>query len=197
MPRCSSSSATARIRGDATATATSPGCCANSPATGSGSRRSRPRRTPSSIATPRPRWPSSHSERGMSFDGLPLVSCIMPTRDRRHFVGQAVKYFERQTYPHKELVVVDDGADSVADFVGQGPAIKYLRFERPQSIGAKRNLAIGAARGTIVMHWDDDDWHGENRIAHQIQPLCAGAAGVSGLKTGCMLNVSDVSFWTC
>ena len=133
----------------------------------------------------------------MSFDGLPLVSCIMPTRDRRHFVNQAVKYFERQTYPNKELVVVDDGADSVADLVGQGQAIRYLRLERPQSIGAKRNLAIGAARGTIVMHWDDDDWHGENRIAHQIQPLCAGSAGVSGLKTGCMLNVSDVSFWTC
>ena len=43
---------------------------------------------------------------------LPLVSCIMPTTgQRRHFLPQAIKYFQRQTYPNLELVIVCDGED--------------------------------------------------------------------------------------
>ena len=128
---------------------------------------------------------------------VPLVSCIMPTRDRRRFVPQAVTYFLRQTYPRKELIVVDDGADGVGDLLPQHPSFRYVRLDQPRSIGVKRNLAIGAAAGDIVMHWDDDDWHGEHRIAHQVGPLLAGTAAVTGVRTGYMLDVGDVSFWTC
>jgi len=39
----------------------------------------------------------------------PLVSCIMPTANREKFIPLAVKYFQRQDYPNKELVVLDDG----------------------------------------------------------------------------------------
>ena len=39
----------------------------------------------------------------------PLVSCIMPTYNRRHFAGKAIEYFLRQDYPNKQLVIVDDG----------------------------------------------------------------------------------------
>jgi len=38
----------------------------------------------------------------------PLISCIMPTRDRRAFALQAVRYFLRQDYPQVELIIVDD-----------------------------------------------------------------------------------------
>jgi glycosyl transferase family 2/tetratricopeptide repeat protein len=127
----------------------------------------------------------------------PLVSCIMPTRDRRQFVAQAVAYFHRQDYPHKELVVVDDGGDAVADLIPRPPLGSYLRLERPHSIGVKRNMAISAAHGQIVVHWDDDDWYGERRIGHQVAPLLDGRAAVSGLKTGYMLDLAKFSFWAC
>lgn len=43
----------------------------------------------------------------------PMVTCIMPTRDRRALAGQAVAYFMRQDYAERELIVVDDGDDAV------------------------------------------------------------------------------------
>jgi len=45
----------------------------------------------------------------------PKISCIMPTYNRREFIPQALKYFERQDYPNKELIIVDDGTDTIAD----------------------------------------------------------------------------------
>jgi hypothetical protein len=39
----------------------------------------------------------------MPYD-LPLISCIMPTFNRRRFVAQAIRYFLCQDYPEKELM---------------------------------------------------------------------------------------------
>lgn len=127
----------------------------------------------------------------------PLASCIMPTRDRRAFVAQAVEYFARQTYSSRELIVVDDGEDAVGDLVRDVASARYVRLDQPRSIGAKRNLAVHLARGAIIVHWDDDDWYGCDRLRHQVEPLLRGAAQVSGLKTGCMLDLLEGRYWTC
>ena len=39
----------------------------------------------------------------------------MPTANRRAFVPQALAYFMRQDYPHRELIIVDDGPNDVRD----------------------------------------------------------------------------------
>src|SRR5215213_744350 len=96
----------------------------------------------------------------------PLVSCIMPTHDRRPFVGRAIEQFLRQDYPRRELIVVDDGADAVRDLVpglgadpgSETPRIRYLRLESRRTLGGKRNLACREAQGAVIVHWDDDDW---------------------------------------
>src|SRR4051794_21540808 len=99
---------------------------------------------------------------------LALVSCIMPTVDRRRFVPQAIRCFLAQDYSHKELVILDDGTDSVADLVPQHPEIRYLRKTIRQRIGPKRNQACDAARGEIIVHWDDDDWSAPWRLSYQL-----------------------------
>ena len=54
-----------------------------------------------------------------------MVSCIMPTYDRRKFVPQAIKYFLRQDYQNTELIVLDaKPADKI------GAAITGTRFRR-------------------------------------------------------------------
>jgi glycosyltransferase involved in cell wall biosynthesis len=121
----------------------------------------------------------------------------MPTRDRRPFVAQAVGYFRRQTYPTKELIIVDDGHDAVSDALPREPWVHYIRLRQPQSIGSKRNVAVEQARGDVVVHWDDDDWYGPTRLAHQVEPLQGGAAQVTGLRTEYMLDVLDGTFWAC
>ena len=111
----------------------------------------------------------------------PLVSCIMPTRDRREFVSQALRQFLRQDYPNAELIVVDDGDDKVADLIPPDPRIRYLALAGRQTVGAKRNLACEAARGEIILHWDDDDWMADWRIRHQVEHLLAAKADLCGL----------------
>src|SRR5262245_31513629 len=103
---------------------------------------------------------------------LPLVSCIMPTRDRRGLVPQAVACFLAQDYPHRELVVVDDGAAPIADLLPCDPRVRYFAVSGPPaSTGAKRNLACGWAKGELVAHWDDDDWCAPWRLSYQIGAL--------------------------
>src|SRR5438552_2024035 len=88
---------------------------------------------------------------------LPLVSCIMPTCNRRAFVPHAIRYFLRQDYEHKELIIADDGSDSVEDIVPSHPQIRYLRLEKKMTLGEKRNFCVRQCKGNLIMHWDDDD----------------------------------------
>src|SRR5262249_51511468 len=119
----------------------------------------------------------------------------MPTRDRRRFVAQAIRYFCRQDYPHTELILVDDGTDPIGDLVPSDPSIAYVRLPEPRSIGWKRNLANQRARGSVIVHWDDDDWYGPSRVRYQVDRLLAGPPGVCGLKTGWMFDLVEHSFW--
>ncbi|HJZ54819.1 MAG TPA: glycosyltransferase family 2 protein [Gemmataceae bacterium] len=111
---------------------------------------------------------------------VPLVSCVMPTADRRAFVPQAIRYFRRQDYPNKELVVVDDGADPVEDLVPTDPQVRYVRLTGRRTLGAKRNACVEVCRGELVMHWDDDDWMAPHRITYQVAALVRSGAEVCG-----------------
>lgn len=91
--------------------------------------------------------------------GDELISCIMPTRNRPHFVAQALRYFVRQTYTRSELLVIDDGEQSVERICAEVPRVRYVRLDRPTLTGAKMNLAIEQARGTILQKIDDDDYY--------------------------------------
>lgn len=113
----------------------------------------------------------------------PPVSCIMPTANRRRFVPQAIRYFLAQDYPSKELLILDDGEDGVADLVPDYPSIRYLRLERRMSLGAKRNVACEAAAGEIIAHWDDDDWMAPRRLRYQVEALLGAAAEACGINT--------------
>jgi glycosyltransferase involved in cell wall biosynthesis len=110
-----------------------------------------------------------------------MVSCIMPTRDRRSFVKQAIHYFQRQDYESRELVIVDDGNDSVADLATDDPRIRYTRCSTRMTIGAKRNIACEEARGQVVVHWDDDDWMAPWRLTYQVGQLLANDVEICGL----------------
>ncbi len=114
--------------------------------------------------------------------GVMLVSAIMPTRGRSRgaWGEQAVESFLRQTYPHRELIILDDVDDptfptSIAKLEG----VHYLRRER-ETIYRKRNRLCGMASGTIVCHWDSDDWSSPDRIADQVARLRTSAKAVTG-----------------
>jgi glycosyltransferase involved in cell wall biosynthesis len=130
-----------------------------------------------------------------SLKRYPLITCIMPTRDRAAFAAQAIRYFQRQDYPNRELIVVDDGAERLPT-IGDD-RIRYLRPSRRLSIGAKRNLACRAARGELIAQWDDDDWYGPGRLSTQAAPLLRGRADLSALPARIFFDLDRWEFWTC
>lgn len=131
----------------------------------------------------------------MTTSAAPLVSCIMPTANRRAFAPYAIAYFLGQDYPHKELVIVDDGEDSIADLVPTEPRVGYLRLTGRLTVGAKRNLACGQARGAIIAHWDDDDWHAPHRLSYQVEALQRSGADLCGIQQMLFYDLRDARAW--
>ena len=70
----------------------------------------------------------------VSGDSSSPVSC---SRNRRRFVGQALWCFLRQQYDPCEMIVVDDGANPVADLIRADPHIRYVRRDTPLPAGAR------------------------------------------------------------
>jgi glycosyltransferase involved in cell wall biosynthesis len=152
------------------------------------------RRHPPSPASGRARAALNRFISGVLEEGQPFVSCVMPTRDRPEFAALAIRCFLRQDYPAKELIVLDDGNVPLPVTWGKDAPVRLLRVGRC-TIGEKRNLGCRESRGTIVMHWDDDDWYGAGRIRRQIEPLLARRAEISGLVLTPIFDLRRFEFW--
>lgn len=130
---------------------------------------------------------------------LPAVSCLMPTYNRRRFAERAIAFFLQQDYPNRQLIILDDGEEPIADLVaelnGGAPPIRYHRLSTRQTIGRKRELACELADGDLLVQWDDDDWYGPARLSRQIAPLAAGSADIAGILQGYLFDVTTLRFW--
>lgn len=104
----------------------------------------------------------------------PLVSCAMPTANRRAFIPGALGYFLAQDYPNKELLVLDDGTDSVEDLMPKDSRVRYFREEPRRNTGLKRNTLCELARGDIIAQFDDDDWYAPDRLSCQVAEIQSG-----------------------
>ena len=99
------------------------------------------------------------SDNDTSLSGDPLVSIVIPTFNRRHFVVDAIESGFNQTYTNCEVVVVDDGStDGTAAFLREkyGDRIVLVTQEN-QGPGVARNSGIAAASGEFVHFLDADD----------------------------------------
>ena len=114
-----------------------------------------------------------------------LVSCLMVTKQRLDMLRRAVTCFQRQSYPERELIVVDDGDDGTMQYVEslRDNRILYVRPERLDlPLGELRNLALLRAHGKYVAQWDDDDWHHPDRLTAQVTALEQEEADVCLLR---------------
>lgn len=89
----------------------------------------------------------------------PLVSIIIPTYNRKEYIQQAIDSVIVQTYPHYEIIVIDDGS---TDGTGEALVARYddrITYYRQENQGESvaRNWGINVARGKYVGFLDDDD----------------------------------------
>ena len=91
----------------------------------------------------------------------PFISIIMPVWDREKFVATAIDSVIAQTYPHWELLIIDDGStDQTAKVIEpylKDPRIHYI-FQ-PHSGGCvARNKGLAASKGAVIAYLDSDNW---------------------------------------
>ena len=119
----------------------------------------------------------------------PLVSIVIPTRDRAQLLGRAVQtLFEKATWRNLELVIVDNGSveqETIAlfDRLRALPFVTIIRRDERFNFARLANEGIRASRGEIIallnndVESDDPDW---------LTPLAALAVnprvGVVGVK---------------
>jgi len=128
---------------------------------------------------------------------LPLVTCVMPTRNRRDFVFQAIQYFQRQDYPSRELLIIDDATQDLSMELPDDSRIRYILEPPGLTIGSKRNRGCELARGDIIAHWDDDDWYAPTRLSSQIRPILEGAADITVFSDCTFFDLPNWKFWQC
>ena len=122
----------------------------------------------------------------------PLVSLIVCTCNRHAFLRLALRAAEEQTYPNIEAIVVDDGSRPMkrAALTSYRIPVRLVRLPHRRSIGTKRNLGLREARGTIIMHWDDDDIHDPRQVSVLACPILQGTADFTSLTFSYLVKVS-------
>jgi glycosyltransferase involved in cell wall biosynthesis len=99
----------------------------------------------------------------------------------------AVACFLQQTWTACELVVLHEDRDRAsAAYLATlvEPRIRPVVVPTlPRlSLGAKRNRSVVEARGSHVAVWDDDDWHGPERLERQMAVLAGSGAVACTLR---------------
>ena len=106
-----------------------------------------------------------------SRSGTPLVSGILVVADdeRINLARSAVTSFLRQTYPNKEVVIVN-AAPNKSVLEQQWPTLREFRVDpvKYPTIGALRNKGIVECAGEWVMPFDDDDHSHLHRMFMQM-----------------------------
>jgi len=118
-------------------------------------------------------------------DGLvivqrPIVSVVIPTRNRPELVLRAVRSALAQTLPELEVVVVIDGPDpaTVEALRGVGDdRVRPIELEKSGGAPAARNHGVDAAHAEWVAFLDDDDeWLPEKLTTQLARAKASGVA---------------------
>jgi glycosyltransferase involved in cell wall biosynthesis len=100
------------------------------------------------------------------------VSVIIPSYNYSAYISDAINSIREQTYPHWEVIVVDDGskddtAEVVARFIAQDSRIKYY-YQQNQGLSAARNTGISLAQGEYLQFLDADDYISKRKLEIQV-----------------------------
>jgi glycosyltransferase involved in cell wall biosynthesis len=109
-------------------------------------------RVPIAVIRAQRRW-----RQDINDEDRPLVSVVIPCYNQAHFLGEAIESVLAQTYPHFEIVVVDDGStDNIAAVVARYPGVRCFRQEN-QGLSAARNTGLRRSIGERLVFLDADD----------------------------------------
>ena len=108
----------------------------------------------------------------------PVISVIVPTRDRQALFNKAVQSVFHQTYSNIELIVVDDHstAPPVIEDAPEHVEVKYHRNNKASGGAISRNTGVRLSQGEFICFLDDDDYYHENKLQTLFEQLCADSS---------------------
>ncbi|MFA5969796.1 MAG: glycosyltransferase family 2 protein [Sphingomonas sp.] len=95
-------------------------------------------------------------------DEFPLVSIIVPTRDKASLLRACLDgLLAKTSYPDFEVIVVDNGSVEPAtlayfDQVARDARVRILRYDAPYNYSAINNFAVAAAKGSYLCLLNND-----------------------------------------
>ena len=100
-------------------------------------------------------------------ESQPLISVIMPCYNMASYVADSIKSVIAQSYPHWELLIVDDASTDetvsiIESYVQTDSRIRLAIKTQNSGIADTRNQCIQTAQGQFLAFLDADDiWHPE------------------------------------
>ncbi len=107
---------------------------------------------------------------------FPLVSAVIPTRNRPEMVCRAVRSALNQTYENLEVVVVIDGPDAATVAALEAlnePRLRVVALTENVGGGEARNVGVRESRGEWIAFLDDDDEWFPEKTRRQIDVALA------------------------
>ncbi len=103
----------------------------------------------------------------------PLVSVVMPVRDARQFLREAIDSVLEQTFRDFELLLIDDSSQDDSAAICQSYCAAdsrvFLLHNNERGIIGALNLGIAHARGKLIARMDADDICESERFAFQVR----------------------------
>jgi len=106
----------------------------------------------------------------MSHNPLPLVSIIIPTFNRAHYLLEAINSIFAQNYKNIEIIIVDDGStDNTSKIINLHNKQLHYIYQENGGQAAARNKGIAIAKGKYLAFLDSDDLWTSNKLHKQIR----------------------------
>ncbi len=114
----------------------------------------------------------------------PLVSILIPAYNSEQWIANSLESALRQTWPNKEIIVVDDGSSDKTLDVAKRYESKTLLVvtQHNQGAAAARNKALSLSNGDYIQWLDADDLLAPDKVASQVARLsqCSTLTVASG-----------------
>jgi glycosyltransferase involved in cell wall biosynthesis len=103
----------------------------------------------------------------------PLVSILIPAYNSQEWLADTLRSAIEQTWPNKEIIVVDDGSKDQTCAVARRFAAEGVRVvtQKNQGGSAARNTAFSLSQGEYIQWLDADDLLSPDKIARQMEAL--------------------------
>jgi glycosyltransferase involved in cell wall biosynthesis len=106
----------------------------------------------------------------------PLVSILIPAFNAEKWIADAIGSAMTQSWPNKEVIVVDDGSRDETLSIARACASREVKVvsQTNQGAAAARNQAYAVCQGDYIQWLDADDLLGPDKIAKQMETLECG-----------------------